>query len=408
MRVGVPVQQIWGTRDEVFGNPAFFREDKELLPHARMTKVYNATHYGLLSSEALVDEVFKLLGVAEVSEWIPTEVFFGGITEEDFKTLVGWALCFCICVTGYTLELYMLTWIGKSNLDEEQIDVYWRVAKASFPLMISCAVLSHSRVGVLMYTLGMWKFGFPETISYAVLALQQKSRVMMALNLVTGVAMFSHHVGSTVIYAMVISGAVHADQGIIAVGCALVAIHFCTNLTEFEKTKTIALVMALVCEVWMQAEAISYSQTCHGAVWLGVWMILWAHYGCLACTVIGLIRSRGQMSGAYFLEEDQPSDAVGLTDDTDPAEQETVSRKHRGTISIFQGLGNPSQSMNSSSRTVLSASRKSVFTPDSRKSLFVPDSRTSVFMVDKPSGMSSMVEATRRQTVMPPRSEPYL
>ena len=59
------------------------------------------------------------------------------------------------------------------------------------------------QVGVPLYVLGMWKFGFPETLAYMTLGMRSQNRMMKFLNLASGCAMCSHHVGSTVIYAMV-------------------------------------------------------------------------------------------------------------------------------------------------------------------------------------------------------------
>ena len=123
---------------------------------------------------------------------------------------------------------------------------------------------------------------------------------------------------------------------------------------------------------------------------------------------------------------------MGLTDDTDPAEDEPVpGQKRRATIQVFQTLSptgpqkksrssfestrgkTDRSSVQSSSssrhprRASLAVSRQCSGLSDTRKSVLMADSRKSASLLDTPSGLSSMVEATRRNSFKPTRSDWY-
>ena len=92
---------------------------------------------------------------------------------------------------------------------------------------------------------------------------------------------------------------------------------------------------------------------------------------------------------------------MGLTDDTDPAEEELVpGQKRRATIQVFQTLSptGPQKKSRSSFESTRSKNDQSVLMADSRKS---------ASLLDTPSGLSSMVEATRRNSFKPTRSDWY-
>jgi len=100
-------------------------------------------------------------------------------------TCIGTGLGMEVILGGYMVSHF-------TNQDGELL---WHAAQFSFSLMLTIAILGESAYSLPFVVLGLWKFGFPETIGYFLKARRTSSRKPFSIvsNFCNGMGLLLHH-----------------------------------------------------------------------------------------------------------------------------------------------------------------------------------------------------------------------
>ena len=110
------------------------------------------------------------------------------MTEQSFNIYLGFIFWLVVVSSGLGLEILFWATFLSSARWSEAMQKRWIWAQCTFSLLVAAAVglaTSHNFLGIIVLTVSVWKFGFPETWTYVVLGLWdfELSRAHRAANI---------------------------------------------------------------------------------------------------------------------------------------------------------------------------------------------------------------------------------
>eukprot|EP00039_Didymoeca_costata_P025460 m.13436 g.13436 ORF g.13436 m.13436 type:complete len:793 (+) comp4853_c0_seq1:200-2578(+) len=177
--------------------------------------------------------------------------------------------------------------VSSSSTKEEEVSQYrlmgvWRLAQLAFPLCLSIAILSESVFGLPFLIIGLWKFGFPETVSNLILCMRTRACGETITNLdaipkfCNGFGTLLHH-SAAAWYAVVIITRIYTPYmyplEYFSFSLPLIVQHWFTIL-KYVNTMLYGIV-EISLEIWFEIEAFS------SLTKLQYW-----HEICVLCTMI--------------------------------------------------------------------------------------------------------------------------
>jgi len=272
--------------------------------------------------------------------------FQGGTSELNDKwfavyfTVVAWAIVAAVGLgSGITRGHTLMMWIA----NHESGTVIWHLAQLSFSLMLSVAFTATGGYGMPFLAVGLWKFGFPETVNCLVMfQLQEKLSLRAIAFLIDGYGTLLHHLSTSFTLVALMMHLFPRDRALTA-ACVVPIMQHMFILVKYH-ARTAYLIIELLLEGWFQWEVLSN---------VGAFR---SHYG-LEITRIGrgmamtmlvahwlyLSGSAVHMLDDYFNREEDTKKTDGRGSGRQVAKQGTMNQflfasesVHRGKLAVRQ------------------------------------------------------------------------
>lgn len=147
---------------------------------------------------------------------------------------------------------------------------FWKLAQLAFPLLlaVTLGLASHQNyLGLIIFVMGCWKFGSPETIMsmYSALHCRHFSKIHILKYFLNGVGTIVHHTACATLMCMLTSGTVRSEQSIVGTWLILLMQHWFVLVKYINNTAY--CVLEILLEVWFEWEVISNLEKYHAIHW---------------------------------------------------------------------------------------------------------------------------------------------
>jgi len=213
-----------------------------------------------------------------ITDSIPTSQ----MTDEQFKIYVGFVLWVTVELAGIGLEVFV--WWHFVQIWNETRESLWLFAQFLFPLLVVTCIglsLSMNYLALPFLVLGMWKFGFPETIMYMYLGLNNRhsSPLCRTADFFNGIGTACHHGAASFLVCMLLAGVIGPSRYIFNSALILVMQHWFVLLSSMSRFWYAVIELAL--ELWFEWTVISDFWHLYDLQWtaaLGSAVFLLAHW----------------------------------------------------------------------------------------------------------------------------------
>ena len=186
--------------------------------------------------------------------WTP----FNALSEENLTVVASAFLWLTVCITGFGSELVLGEWFVQ-KLSEGNGTVLWHASQLLFSLCISISLYSATPLGLPFAVVGLWKFGFPETIGAYRRAWLDGASVDGLKEFMNGLGATLHHTSAAWLIVGITTGLfVPMTREIIAVSLPLVGQHMGV-LVKYHNLGLYALIN-LFLEIWWEWEIFQQQQ----------------------------------------------------------------------------------------------------------------------------------------------------
>lgn len=244
------------------------------------------------------------------------------LDDSQIQVFVAFIVWLTVVFAGIGLEL--LVWVSflRKSWSEEQ-EAKWKFAQFLFPLLITAAFgLSASRdyMSIILMVPGMWKFGFPETLTYmhckfgllkvgrSILRMTEShsislfvpaaalflgglnSRAQRVSDFLNSAGTILHHTAACFVMCLLVTGVARPDRFIVEPTLIVLAQHWFALLHYVNKN--LYTVIELVLEIfweWVMFSNLQYIFANHWAIAVGANTMLVAHWFYLAAASVNLI-----------------------------------------------------------------------------------------------------------------------
>lgn len=204
------------------------------------------------------------------------------MSDEQIVVHTGFMIAFTVIMAGFGLEGFFLVLL--LNQWSQRHEIFWRLAQFLFPLLTATAfgLAFHQHFSALIFiTVGLFKFGFPETLSYTYLALYDTSRPVLIriLNLMDSVGLVGHHSSFILFLSMLLVGVIPLSRYVVLASFFLIAQHWFVLLKY--TNVGVYLLLELILEFWFEWTVISQFQYHRSIHWVASWVsasMLVAHW----------------------------------------------------------------------------------------------------------------------------------
>ena len=129
--------------------------------------------------------------------------------DDQFLIYIGFIVWITILMTGLGMEIFV--WYNFIQDWSDKHENLWKFVQFLFPLMVLVSFLlaAHQNAfAPLVMVLGMWKFGFPETLMHTYTGLFGKtmSRIQRSADLIDGIGNLLHHGSAALMLSMMTVG----------------------------------------------------------------------------------------------------------------------------------------------------------------------------------------------------------
>lgn len=211
-------------------------------------------------------------------------VFTSKLDDYQFGIYVGMVLWITVVQTGLGTEYFV--WANYLQTWTAERETLWRYAQFLFPLLVGTAVglsLQGNFLCLPFIVVGLWKFGFPETIMYLYLGLFGKKNppLQRTADLINGIGTVAHHGTSAFLICMLVTRVIGAQHTRLAFETSLVLImqHWFVLLAYVNHHLYALTLIAL--EAWFEWAIISTLERLYAAHWtlaLGGCVFILAHW----------------------------------------------------------------------------------------------------------------------------------
>jgi len=218
------------------------------------------------------------------------------MTSEQWSVYMGLIIWITCILAGFGLELLVYTQYFTSSKWTMTYEKQWLFAQFFFPVMASTFLglaTQHNYLCIPIMIVGLWKFGFPETILYQHLALFEAhaSSIRRISNFLNGTGTILHHSAASLLVCMILPGVVKPTREVLDAPLILVTQHWFVLLKYVNKPAYI--IVQLLLEIWFEWTVISnfeYYILEHWTVYLCAAVMLVAHWEYILSAGLSLIR----------------------------------------------------------------------------------------------------------------------
>ena len=272
---------------------------------------------------------------------------------EIFQDFVSWITVVVMLSTGLCFEIYVHRYLASvrkayahlytrtkddevGREHERQLNIKWQVAKCAFPMLMLVALIAlfrHEAYGLLVFNAALWKVGFPEVTTQAMVGAFQlrgglvskdrrKLLVYACFNFGMFIGILMHHAAATIAYVFVLTGAVNMDQHNVAIFLLVILQHLCTSVGSLAKgvDSTPVQMFYYVCiagcfltEALLQIELIAYMPIAESPINIAATLFSASHFIMILVAVIFFLTHEGRVPTFYV-----PSRSQSLSDEAGP------------------------------------------------------------------------------------------
>ena len=184
-----------------------------------------------------------------------------------YFTVVAWAIVAAFGLgSEITLGHTLMTWIAT----HQSGTVIWHLAQLSFSLMLAVAFTATGGYGMPFLAVGLWKFGFPETVNCLIMFKIQDSKFSLrAISfLIDGYGTLLHHLSTSFTLVALMLHLFPHDRALTA-ACIVPIMQHMFILLKYH-ARTAYLILELTLEAWFQWEVISNVSSFHADMGLEI------------------------------------------------------------------------------------------------------------------------------------------
>jgi uncharacterized protein YjeT (DUF2065 family) len=177
------------------------------------------------------------------------------MTDSEFQVYLGFFLWITIILAGIGLEFVVFVLLPAKW--SSKVQSYWMLAQTLFSLFVATAVgmaISLNYAALPIFVAGMWKFGFPQTITLMFIALNDISlnRLQRFGYFVNAVGLLIHHTAGGLAISVAATGLGNMANARIVFDAILIAMmqHWFFFLRYIHKNTYIAV--ELILEFWFE------------------------------------------------------------------------------------------------------------------------------------------------------------
>jgi len=226
--------------------------------------------------------------------------------------IVAWL---SVVAAGLGSEMVLGHIISKALVNMKNGYAAWHFAQLIFSLLLTVAFTANDGIGLFFLSLGLWKMGFPETVS-ALVAFQKakRKRSSRALaSLFDGMGMLLHHFSTSLVITAICLHIFPRNRAITA-GCIVPILQHLFVLVKYH-ARGLYILLELGLEVWFQIEVICNVAEFDSGLGLDVTNLgrglalsmLLAHYMYLTAAALGML---GDALKRFTTEEAEPARAL--------------------------------------------------------------------------------------------------
>lgn len=262
---------------------------------------------------------------------------FAKLSDEQFTVYITIVIWLTVLLTGIGLEIlvwirYLQPWTSDSNIRANaEREFWWRASQFVFPLVTMTAIglaTTHNFLALPILVVGLWKFGFPETINHLYLGMYETNTSWWerAANLLNGIGSLMHHSAGALLILSLLNGLIPPIRPVLSPALVLVMQHWFALL--FYSNKFLYSSLTLVWEFWFEWLLLSHLESLlsyHRVIGIGACAMLFAHWLYLISGAIGTLCSEEDENSNVHIraishfqgrrKEDEDSTSRNTTDD---------------------------------------------------------------------------------------------
>ena len=262
----------------------------------------------------------------KVSQSLPTDK----LNDFDHSVFVAFILWGTVILTGFGSEVLMWIFMSQEGWNDS-IEARWRLAQFLFPLLAITTLglaLFQNYMTLPMLVLGLYKFGFPETLAYmyaAVVSSRKAKRTIRISDFFDGAGNLLHHSSASLVICLLLTGVIHPTRHVVDPIIVLVIQHWFVLLKYVDEKAYFAI--ELILEVWFEWSIISqyetYVYTQHWTAPLAAGVMLISHWMYLLAAGIRLVVDR----------DDEITESITSTEDDSESIQNLKGALHERSLS---------------------------------------------------------------------------
>lgn len=220
--------------------------------------------------------------------------WISGLDDFDFQIFYGYIVWLTVMFAGYGFELLVFLGFLRHQRWSPSLERNWKLAQYAFS-WLACTTLGlalyQNFTAVLTLVPGLWKFGFPEVVSYTHRALwaPRLSPLTRIAEFANGLGTLVHHGAASILIVMLLMGVIFPTRVVVTPILFLVMQHWFVLLTYVDKN--VYVVLELLLEVGFQWSVFSVLEQCVALHWtsgIACFTMLMAHDLYLFAAVIEL------------------------------------------------------------------------------------------------------------------------
>jgi len=239
---------------------------------------------------------------------VTNKIPLSGLSDQKFLLYITFMLWVTMLLTGLGSEVFVWMIFLEGKWDQDKEDK-WKIAQFVFPLLVTTSVglaISHNYLAVPILVVGMWKFGFPETILYLHAAMYDRDRKSFEriIDLLNGIGTVVHHSSSALCVGAGVTNLIPPSRVLFRVALPILMQHWFVLLRD--SNKFVYTIIEILLEVWAEWSAITSLELLHEAHWTGgvfISSLLFAHWIYFISGTMGLFVANVEENSSEILDE---------------------------------------------------------------------------------------------------------
>lgn len=237
------------------------------------------------------------------------------MNDDEFLVYIAILIWATVLLAGFGCELLFMIMFSRQGWSDK-LETLWRLAQFVFPLFLLTVLglaMLRNFMALPLLVFGLWKFGFPETISYMYTALygSKKARAKRLADVINSSGMTLHHSSATMVIASMLAGVIPANRYTVGAPLVTVMQHWFilmkyVNVWVYD---AIQLTFELFFQ-WVVLSDLEYLYAIHWTVTFGALGVLTAHWFILVAAAINILSYMFHYKGHVEVEHEKALDSI--------------------------------------------------------------------------------------------------